>query len=131
MRLWLWLWCRPAATAPIRPLAWEPPCAMGQPSKGKIKNLKKFLKISGVQAPGDLIFSVLSLTLRFLDRNGSSGAEFENHTAPPKFGGGSVPGLQKFLVQGSNLSHSGDSAESLTARPPGICPFFPIFECGA
>ena len=25
----LWLWCRPAATAPIRPLAWEPPCAAG------------------------------------------------------------------------------------------------------
>ena len=22
-----WLWCRPAAAAPIRPLAWEPPCA--------------------------------------------------------------------------------------------------------
>ena len=25
----LWLWCRPAATAPIRPLAWEPPHTMG------------------------------------------------------------------------------------------------------
>ena len=25
----LWLWCRPAATAPIQPLAWEPPYAMG------------------------------------------------------------------------------------------------------
>ena len=25
----LWLWCRPAATAPIGPLAWEPPCAGG------------------------------------------------------------------------------------------------------
>jgi len=25
----LWLWCRPVATAPIRPLAWEPPCAAG------------------------------------------------------------------------------------------------------
>ena len=25
----LWLWCRPAATAPIRPLAWEPPYAVG------------------------------------------------------------------------------------------------------
>ena len=24
----LWLWCRPAATAPIRPLAWEPPYGM-------------------------------------------------------------------------------------------------------
>ena len=25
----LWLWCRPAAIAPIRPLAWEPPYATG------------------------------------------------------------------------------------------------------
>ena len=25
----LWLWHRPAATAPIRPLAWEPPYATG------------------------------------------------------------------------------------------------------
>ena len=27
--LWLWLWHRPEATAPIRPLAWEPPHAVG------------------------------------------------------------------------------------------------------
>ena len=25
----LWLWCRPAATGPIRPLAWKPPHAAG------------------------------------------------------------------------------------------------------
>ena len=25
----LWLWCKPLATAPIRPLAWEPPYAAG------------------------------------------------------------------------------------------------------
>ena len=25
--MWLWLWCRLAALAPIRPLAWEPPHA--------------------------------------------------------------------------------------------------------
>ena len=25
----LWLWRGPVATAPIRPLAWEPPCAAG------------------------------------------------------------------------------------------------------
>ena len=24
-----WLWCRPAAVTPIRPLAWEPPHAAG------------------------------------------------------------------------------------------------------
>ena len=27
----LWLWCRPAAVAPIRPLAWEIPYATGAP----------------------------------------------------------------------------------------------------
>ena len=36
----LWLWRRPTATAPIRPLAWEPPCAVGvalEKTKNKIK----------------------------------------------------------------------------------------------
>ena len=38
----LWLWHRPAATAPIRPLAWEPPYAMGSsPRKGKKIKKKK------------------------------------------------------------------------------------------
>ena len=32
----LWLWCRPAATAWIRPLAWESPYAMGAALKSKI-----------------------------------------------------------------------------------------------
>ena len=30
-----WLWHRPAATAPIRPLAWEPPYAGGAALKSK------------------------------------------------------------------------------------------------
>ena len=30
----LWLWHRPAATAPIRPLAWELPYAVGAALKG-------------------------------------------------------------------------------------------------
>jgi len=33
----LWLWHRPAATAPIRPLAWEPPSAMGAALKRQNK----------------------------------------------------------------------------------------------
>ena len=33
----LWLWCRLAAEAPIRPLAWEPPYAAGVAVKDKIK----------------------------------------------------------------------------------------------
>ena len=43
----LWLWRRPVATAPIGPLAWEPPYAEGSgPRKGKkTKNKKKIKKI--------------------------------------------------------------------------------------
>ena len=31
----LWLWCRPAATAPIQPLGWKPPYAAGEALKSK------------------------------------------------------------------------------------------------
>jgi len=45
----LWLWCRPAATAPIRPLAWEPPYAVGaaqeMAKKQKNKQTKKKTEI--------------------------------------------------------------------------------------
>ena len=34
----LWLWSRSAATAPIRPLAWELPYAMGAALKRQKKN---------------------------------------------------------------------------------------------
>ena len=37
----LWLWRRPAATALIRPLAWEPPYATGAALKDKKTKKKK------------------------------------------------------------------------------------------
>ena len=37
----LWLWCRPAASAPIRPLAWEPPYATGATLKKKKQKTKQ------------------------------------------------------------------------------------------
>ena len=37
----LWLWCRPAATAPIGPLTWEPPYAEGEALKGQKDQKKK------------------------------------------------------------------------------------------
>ena len=36
-----WLWCRPAAIAPIRPLAWEPPHVTGVALKGEKDQKKK------------------------------------------------------------------------------------------
>ena len=37
----LWLWRGPAATAPIRPLVWEPPYVAGAALKSKKKKKKK------------------------------------------------------------------------------------------
>ena len=37
----LWLWCWLAATAPTRPLAWEPPCAAGAALKRRKTEKKK------------------------------------------------------------------------------------------
>ena len=34
----LWLWCGPAAAAPVGPLVWELPCAVGVALKNKNKN---------------------------------------------------------------------------------------------
>ena len=51
----LWLWCRPAATALIGPLAWEPPYASGaaltknkKKTKKKKKKKKKKIQVIGV-----------------------------------------------------------------------------------
>ena len=46
----LWLCRGPAATAPIRPLAWEPPYAMGAAlEKAKRQNKTKIIISSGVK----------------------------------------------------------------------------------
>ena len=38
---WLWLWHRPVATAPIGPLAWEPPYAVGVTQENGKKTKKR------------------------------------------------------------------------------------------
>ena len=50
----LWLWCRPPATALIRPLAWKPPYAGGvalekakRPKKKKKRKKKKIAEKGG------------------------------------------------------------------------------------
>ena len=69
----LWLWCRPSAVAPVRPLTWEPPHAAGcSPQKDKKlkKKIKKIQRIkyriqrrSGCEFPGGLVVKYLALSL--------------------------------------------------------------------
>ena len=43
----LWLWCRQAATAPIQPLAWEPPYAKVSDPRKRQKKKQKTEKKGG------------------------------------------------------------------------------------
>ena len=43
----LWLWCRQAAIAPIRPLAWEAPYALGAALKKKERKKMYGMNIHG------------------------------------------------------------------------------------
>ena len=57
--LWLWRWL--AAAAPIRPLAWEPPYAMGSgPRKGKKTKINNKVKTSVIKKKGPDISLVRS-----------------------------------------------------------------------
>ena len=47
---WLWLWCRPAATTLIQPLACKPPYAMGTALKSKIKIKNKGIENFSIEA---------------------------------------------------------------------------------
>ena len=46
-----WLWCRPAAAAPIQPLVWERPCAAGAALKSQTKQKKASLSPRQGRAP--------------------------------------------------------------------------------
>ena len=50
----LWLQRRPAATAPIRPLAWEPPYAVGAALE-KLEKKKKKKKRMNAENPDNLL----------------------------------------------------------------------------
>ena len=45
----LWLWCRPVATVPIGPLAWQPPYAAGVALKRQKDQKKKKKKGRGAK----------------------------------------------------------------------------------
>ena len=58
----LWLWHRPAATALIRPLAWEPPYAVGAaPEKAKGPKKEKGKQTRGCQGGGRMDWNGLGV----------------------------------------------------------------------
>ena len=57
----LWLWCRPAAVAPIKPLAWEPPYAVGVALKGQKDKKKKKEKDLRLHFHNGIIYGIAFL----------------------------------------------------------------------
>ena len=47
----LWLWYRPAAVAPIQPLAWEPPYAVSAVLKSKKKKKRQTFQLQALVMP--------------------------------------------------------------------------------
>ena len=99
----LWLWCRPAATVPIRSLAWEPTYASSMALKSKSK---KKLQIH--------IFTCSVKRLRFW--------------RPHPFFFLTAPWHAEFLGQGSDLSHS--QGLSLTCGNNGSVTCVPVLPRG-
>ena len=87
----LWLWCRPEATAPIRPLAWEPPYAAGAAQRNSKKTKKKKKK---EKAQGEFLLWLSGLRIRL----GSShcGAAEMNLTRIHEVAG-LIPGLIQWV----------------------------------
>ena len=66
----LWLWCRLAATALIRPIAWEPPCAEGVALKRQKAKKKKECGCDNPKYHNPIYEEVLSdhfLAVQFID----------------------------------------------------------------
>ena len=64
----LWLWRRQAATAPIRPLAWEPPYAVGMALKTQKDKKTKKKKTIPVPDP-NTYFLAQTFYLAYFGRN--------------------------------------------------------------
>ena len=109
----LWLWCRPAATAPIRPLAWESPYAVGaaqeKAKRQKTKTKTKYTRTYAGAHCGSVVTSPTSI--------------HDN--------GGSIPGLAE-QVKGSGIavSYGVDHRKKKCTHTHQKGPFQPFFFPG-
>ena len=102
----LWLWCRPAAAAPCRPLAWERPCVLGavlkqQPTKlksssfsvaGRTMNEKQLKRETAESTP--CVFSA------------ASSSDIEMPSRLPISGGGPSPSWRVSLCFSSDCARA-------------------------
>ena len=86
----LWLWCRPVATAPIPPLAWEPPYAAGvaqEMAKRQTKNKQKNA-YQGLKGKISFTFQFPGVEISSPETAGSAGMGSITH--PARTSAGSV-----------------------------------------
>ena len=104
-----WLWLRPAAVAPIQPLAWELPYATGSALKSKTKT-----KTNSPKPHTTLIINFYDKYLFCLFVFASFFAF--SRAAPAAYGGSQARGLIGAVATGLRQSHSNTGSE-LSLRP--------------
>ena len=130
--LWLGLWCRLAAIARIRPLAWEPPHAKGAALKRKEKkklNKKYFIWIQGEKEKKLKCFHSYFLSYQ-RSEDSETASSFEAKRLTPKFytqthnSYMSAPnGMIRFSILGKKIAyicHQVEEAE-LSSRMEILC----------
>ena len=116
--LWLWLWRRLAAVAPIRPLAWEPPHAAGMALKGQKTKRKARSSHCGSAGKGP---GFVSVRMQFQSLSSLSGLSipkllFGSHSCIGLFHHRNV--LSQSSLHGSavmNLSRIHEASDSIPA----------------
>ena len=96
----LWLWCRPMATAPIRPLAWELPYASGVAIEKAKRPKKKKKKKKGAADKSSAKYRKQWPSSKCLLQKRQNTVYI--------FSFGRACGMWNFLGQGSNSGHSCD-----------------------
>ena len=120
----LWLWRRPVATAPFRPLAWEPSYVAGaalekakrqnKTKQNKTKNNQK--EISILHTPSTCCLSLTALSLV---------SWIPYPPPPPRYGDGPIATLTKPWPLRPPSLQPRSSLMSLGVPPPPLAPPYP------
>ena len=117
----LWLWCRPAAIALIRPLAWEPPYAAGGALKIQKKKKSPFMLriLTMIIDVANIFPNLFAVDFFFVFFFFFFFLAF-SRAAPGAYGGSQASGQIGSVAAGLHHSHSTTGSEPCLQHTPQL-----------